>query len=229
MRGALCLGLLASGLQAGILNYDASVMPASLGITQVIFGDTTMTTSGGVLQMTTYPFEGVWFGGTSGMAPWFLGNYMRVDTQLNAASDDWYIYFGDAHNLALLRLGLNYLTYQDAAGLHTITADLASSFRTIEIWMKNGIVTYAYDHQTIFSGAAVPYGGDPWLIGDPSGTDAGTSGTMFVDQVNIVNGVDFDSSAPAIPPSSPEPSTMLLGGTALGYLVYRRRAAQHRA
>ena len=65
--GVLFLGMAASCLQAASLYYGGNVMPATAGFTQVIFGDTTMSTDGDVLTMTTFPFEGVWFGASSGM------------------------------------------------------------------------------------------------------------------------------------------------------------------
>ena len=220
--GVLFLAATASLLPAGIVNYNGDIMPAAYPFPSQVFGaDALMTTDTHVLEMVTAPHEGVWFGAASGMADSGSGNYVSLDARVSVDATDWYLYFGDGANFAEFKLNAGSFYYQTATEIAgPVAMDLTSSYHNFSIWMRTGIVTYAVDNTVVYSGAAVHYDGTPILVGDPSGADLGTTGSMFVDRLAIVNGADF-ASAPAIP-DSPEPSTWMLCGAAMAVAGYKR-------
>lgn len=114
--GVLFLVTTASFLSAGIVNYNGDIMPGSdpggYGFpSQVIFGDTQMTTDGSALKMATVPYEGVWFGASSGMALSGSGNYVSLDTRVSLDATDWYLYFGDGANFAEFKISADSFSY----------------------------------------------------------------------------------------------------------------------
>ncbi len=220
LGGLTFLTLCASLMPAANFTYDGSILPGAFGFPDQVAGaHAAFSPSSSGLTMTTAFEMGIWFGGYHMTAGSAQGNYLSVNTRVSTDASDWYIYLGDGANLALLSLSAGQFNYQTADNLFTLPHDLTSAFHTFDIWMKSGVVTYALDHSVFFSGAAVGYGGDPLLIGDPSGGTIGTTGSMYIDRVTVVNGADFDS-APAIP-DSPEPSTWMLCGAAMAVAGYK--------
>ncbi len=99
-------------------------------------------------------------------------------------------------------------------------------FHSFEMWLQTGTVTYALDGVNLFSGAAVAYAGTQLLVGDSSGSTISATGSMYLDNLTLPGGANY-GSAPPIPDSAPEPSSLLLAFAGVGMLA-RRLARNHR-
>lgn len=194
--------------------------------TTVVFAGTSMVANAGVLSMTTRNGEGIWFGNQSGNPGWNLGsnaagNYlglaMRMASPDASGPEDWYAYFHDldGYGAGLVfnpssngsysgatQYGFSY-SYADGIGGTTSTFvpfDLADSFHTFEVLLKDAEVQYWLDGQSLFHGAASNSGTNNFLlIGDDSAVTPTGTGSMFVDSVVFESGTSRRFETATVP------------------------------
>lgn len=237
--------------QALIITDDMSSPPATVpGITNVypwtgvIFGGTQMGVSGGVLSMSTVPYQGVWFGNGSliGHNPgWSLGgsttgNYLSLSLSLSSDAVDWSMYFYDLSGYYAgltfnpagsyanaVQHGISY-NYKDAANQFATgfaPVDFSNGFHTVEVLLKDGLISYGLDGQLLFQGSAWYSGPTNLLvIGDGSGYSPTGLGTMYVDSVLFDTAPTMTSLVP-VPAALP----LMLSGLGLCAAVASRRRA----
>lgn len=212
--------------------------------TAVIFGETSMSATDGVLTMSTNPGRGVWFGNGAGIGyypGWSLstndiGTYISMTMGLSADATAWSMYFYDSSGYAA-SIGFNpqadYWSPSSAGISYSYAGDIthsAESFRpfdfsngmhTIEVLLKGGQVSYALDGQLLYSGLSMtPTGpGNFIVIGDGSGSSPTGLGSMYVDGIYIDTAPSFDALAAVVP----VPAALPLFCSALAGLAWLRR------
>lgn len=216
---------------------------------EVIFSGTSMINNGSSVTLTTANTRGVWFGNHSAASDpdpaWSLGNsaqgnWLSLDASFSSGARDWVAYLIDGSHVAQIEFldtncssssacysapryqGVT-LMYRDPAQaqaqyINFAIADMTQT-HTYEFLLKNGLVSYRIDGQTVFSGSAWTASTTAMLVGDSSGSTPTGTGSMTISAIRM----DTAPEQNVLVSSVPEPEGWALALAGVGVCAWHRR------
>lgn len=220
---------------------------------EVIFSGTSMVNNGSSVTLTTANTRGVWFGHHSAAADpdpaWSLGNsaqgnWLSLDVAFSSGARDWVAYVNDGSHVAQIEfldtncsagsgcysaprfqgVTLTYRTPGVAQVQHmNFAIDDMTQTHTYEFLLKNGLVSYRIDGQTVFSGAAWTSSVTGMAVGDTSGSTPNGAGSMTISAIRLDTAPVENVLVSTVP--EPEGWALALAGVGGVCAWHRRRRA----
>ncbi|MBZ6377767.1 hypothetical protein B5C34_03235 [Pacificimonas flava] len=250
---AAIVSLLSSGAAHAAIVASSLPYQGTPDWTDVVFGNTSMTTDGSTTTLTTSPYAGVYFGNVPGQnAPaWSIGNSMdgnllTLAARFGPGTADFSAYFSDDTSFASIRFGptdcvpgncygetplpglsLTFAAPGDpqSGENYFVPLDLTQD-NLFEIAMRDGLVSYRING-TVYSGAAQSSSSRLLVIGDGSGSTRTGEGSMTISEISFDNEFAGVLTGPDgfAPTDIPGPAAPGLLGIGVFLLAWRRRPA----
>ncbi|MCP5144925.1 MAG: hypothetical protein H6978_08890 [Gammaproteobacteria bacterium] len=246
---AACAALAIANAAAASIVADTLPFSGTPDWTDVTFSGTSMSliNGGTASRLSTANGAGVWFGWGasppySNTPAWMpgddaSGNHLVIEASFSEDAADWSTYFFDTtYSVSFLFAptgcngnagscygvdGQSGVTISTPVGGTFISLDLTVP-HTYEFLLKDGLVQYAIDGQSVYAGvanqsnAAAPL----LVIGDGSGSTQTGRGSM------TIYSIAFDNAPDANVSPVPVPAALPLLGSAVGLLMVRRRRSR---
>lgn len=246
----LAIALAASGAGAAVV-ADSLPFTGTPAWSDVTFVNTSMGIVGGETVISTFDYQGVWFGWLGSQNPpgWSIasnadGNYLSLTAKFSANAADWNAYMSDGTRFAEMlfnptgcnsNLAVCY-GLPTTAGVKLVFAGAlpgsvapvfvpldTTRYNHFEWLLRGNTVTYRVNG-VAYTGAARGGGGSYLIIGDDSGSNPTGVGQMRIAGVSFDAAPAFDNLPTEAIPEPANWALLLTGFGLIGATLRRRRA-----